>query len=307
VLALRKGSEQVTPPEPEPRRVVRATTAAALRAMLEGVVLGGTGKLAQLDGYTTAGKTGTAQKIDPATGRYSATQLIASFVGFAPINNPAITVLVQLDSPVGAHEGGSVAAPVFKRIAEQVLAYRNVPHDIAVPANTLHASRGARTEATQDDVADFDPVQRESLDSISGDAPDDSLAGSLNGLLKASSAGALSGPQTPPRNSAKSVSSLPSDFSAAGASAATQNVASPPTVEIAEGAGVPVPSLAGKTVREVIQICQQMGMNPVLIGSGIAEEQEPEAGASLRRGGRVTVHFGRTREVAQVHLRRGSK
>jgi beta-lactam-binding protein with PASTA domain len=83
--------------------------------------------------------------------------------------------------------------------------------------------------------------------------------------------------------------------------------ASPPTVEIAEGAGVPVPSLARKTVREVIEICQQMGMNPVLIGSGIAEEQEPEAGASLRRGGTVTVHFGRTREVAQVRLRRGGK
>jgi hypothetical protein len=197
---------------------------------------------------------------------------------------------------------------VFKRIAEQVLAYRNVPHDIAVPTNTLHASRGARTEATQDDVADFDPVQRESLDSNPGDATDDSFAGSPNGRAKAQAAGALAAPQAPPRNSAKSSSSLPSEFSAAGASAGSQNgPASPPTVEIAEGAGVPVPSLARKTVREVIEICQQMGMNPVLIGSGIAEEQEPEAGASLRRGGTVTVHFGRTREVAQVRLRRGSK
>ena len=113
-----------------------------MRAMLEGVVLNGTGKLAQLDGYTAAGKTGTAQKIDPATGRYSATQLIASFVGFAPINNPAVTILVQLDSPVGPHEGGAVAAPVFKRIAEQVLAYRNVPRDIPVTTKTLRA--GAR-------------------------------------------------------------------------------------------------------------------------------------------------------------------
>ncbi len=124
-----------------------------MRAMLEGVVLQGTGKLAQLDGYTAAGKTGTAQKIDPATGRYSATQLIASFVGFAPINNPAVTVLVQLDSPVGAHEGGSVAAPVFKRIAEQVLAYRNVPHDVALPANTLRASHRPQPAAATEDVA----------------------------------------------------------------------------------------------------------------------------------------------------------
>ncbi len=101
-----------------------------MRRMLEGVVLNGTGKLAQLDGYTTAGKTGTAQKYDPDTGRYSTHDLIASFVGFAPINTPAVTILVQLDSPVGAHEGGQVAAPVFKRVAQQVLAYLDVPRDI---------------------------------------------------------------------------------------------------------------------------------------------------------------------------------
>src|SRR6266850_438963 len=77
-----------------------------------------------------AGKTGSAQKIDPATGRYSATQLIASFTGFAPINNPAVTILVSLDSPVGEHEGGQVAAPVFRRIAEQVLPHLDVPRDV---------------------------------------------------------------------------------------------------------------------------------------------------------------------------------
>src|SRR6202021_1432895 len=123
VQALRQGGAILPSPEPEPKRVVRETTAATMRSMLEGVVLDGTGKLARLDGYTAAGKTGTAQKIDPATGRYSATQLIASFVGFAPINNPALTILVQLDSPVGLHEGGSVAAPVFQHIHEQVLPY----------------------------------------------------------------------------------------------------------------------------------------------------------------------------------------
>ena len=126
--------------------------------------LRGTGKLAQLDGYTTAGKTGTAQKIDPATGRYSATQLIASFVGFAPINNPAVTILVQLDSPVGAHEGGAVAAPVFRHIAEQVLAYRNVPHDIPLSLQTVRASARPQNNAAPEDVADFNPVQMDSPD-----------------------------------------------------------------------------------------------------------------------------------------------
>src|SRR5713101_1971965 len=139
VRALRRGTQMVDPPQQQPRRVIRETTAATMRRMLEGVVLNGTGKLARLDGYTTAGKTGTAQKFDPATGRYSTHQLIASFVGFAPINTPAVTVLVTLDSAVGLHQGGQVAAPVFKRVAQQVLAYLNVPQDVPVAERNLHA------------------------------------------------------------------------------------------------------------------------------------------------------------------------
>ena len=75
---------------------------------------GGTGTTAKLNGYTAAGKSGTAQKIDPATGRYSPNQYNASFVGFAPVNEPAVTILVVLDSPVGAHHGGEVGGPVFQ-------------------------------------------------------------------------------------------------------------------------------------------------------------------------------------------------
>src|SRR4029077_16180433 len=127
VAELRRGDHKLTGEgqmsSPEPKKVLRPETAATPRRVLEGVGLEGTGKLAHLDGWTAAGKTGSAQKIDPATGRYSRTQLIASFTGFAPISNPAVTILVSLDSPVGQHEGGQVAAPVFKRIAEQVLPY----------------------------------------------------------------------------------------------------------------------------------------------------------------------------------------
>jgi membrane peptidoglycan carboxypeptidase len=103
--------------------------------MMEQVILNphGTGKPARLDGYTAAGKSGTAQKIDPATGRYSRTDYNASFVGFAPVNNPAISILVTLDSPKDGHHGGQVGGPVFKRIAEQVLAYLDVPHDVPSP------------------------------------------------------------------------------------------------------------------------------------------------------------------------------
>ena len=113
-------------------RVVSTMTAAEMKKMLEGVVLFGTARRAILDGYTVAGKTGTAQKVDPATGAYSKTKYVASFIGFAPVNNPAITIAVILDSPIGLHQGGQVSAPVFKRIATQVLEYLHVPHDLDV-------------------------------------------------------------------------------------------------------------------------------------------------------------------------------
>ncbi len=93
----------------EQRRVISPFTAAEMRQMMQGVVLHGTGKKAILDGYSSAGKTGTAQKIDPKTKAYSHTKYVASFAGFAPVNNPAITVAVILDSAVGLHQGGQVA------------------------------------------------------------------------------------------------------------------------------------------------------------------------------------------------------
>ena len=115
--------------EPHGERAISAETAAKLQDMLEAVVTDGTAKSSKLDGYTAAGKTGTAQKIDE-TGRYSATKYVASFAGFAPAVNPAISMIVMIDEPVGAHHGGDVAAPVFKRIAEQVLRYMSLPPDV---------------------------------------------------------------------------------------------------------------------------------------------------------------------------------
>jgi cell division protein FtsI (penicillin-binding protein 3) len=117
-------------PQPEQRRVVSAETAIALRGMLEGVTLAGTAKQAQLDGYSAAGKTGTAQKIDPRTRSYSATKFVASFVGFAPVSNPQVVIIVVIDEPAGAYHGGDVAAPVFREVAEQILPGLGVMPDI---------------------------------------------------------------------------------------------------------------------------------------------------------------------------------
>ena len=111
----------------EKRQVVSETTAATLKAMLEGVVLQGTGKAARMGGYRAAGKTGTAQKIDEATGRYSQTRYVASFAGFAPVDNPEIACVVSIDEPVGAHLGGAVSAPVFARVVSDALRVLGVP------------------------------------------------------------------------------------------------------------------------------------------------------------------------------------
>jgi cell division protein FtsI (penicillin-binding protein 3) len=250
VAGIRSESGFVPTRQPEPRRVIKATTAATMRSMLEGVILeGGTGPSGRLDGYTAAGKTGTAQKTDPATGRYSATQVIASFVGFAPINNPAVTILVTLDSPVGLHEGGQVAAPVFKRVAEQVLAYLSVPQDEPLAPGLKRASYHPDSGATEADETDFDPAQVESL------------------------------------NVAEDVVAPPSQPTPPNAPA--------PTLAFDSDDGVIVPSLEGRTVREVSQACAKLGISPVLVGSGVALEEDPDPGTTVRRGSHITVKFGR--------------
>jgi cell division protein FtsI (penicillin-binding protein 3) len=99
-------------------RPISPRTAAIVTDLLRGVVDGGTGTQAQIEGLAVAGKTGTAQKVDPKTGRYSARQRMSSFIGFVPADAPRFVILVVIDSPRTATYGGLVAAPVFRRIAE---------------------------------------------------------------------------------------------------------------------------------------------------------------------------------------------
>jgi cell division protein FtsI (penicillin-binding protein 3) len=251
VAEVRRG-DQVLPmpgvPAPSgPKEVIRPETAATLRRLMEGVILNGTGPLARLDGWTAAGKTGSAQKIDPATGRYSPTQLIASFSGFAPINDPAVTVLVSLDSPVGQHEGGQVAAPVFKRVAEQVLSYLGVPRDVPLSPKLMQTSyRRAEAEESAA-LEDFTPVDFQSQ-------PDQPPAKEKD---------------VPPESLRPSV-----------------------TVALDEGGDIAVPDFHGKTMRDVTEMCLRLGLEPVLVGSGLAMDEAPSAGAKVRHGAKITVRFG---------------
>jgi cell division protein FtsI (penicillin-binding protein 3) len=257
VQEMRRGDQILPldrPSAPEqPRRVIRPETAATLRQLMEGVILHGTGKSARLDGWTAAGKTGTAQKIDPLTKRYYTSKVIASFTGFAPINNPAVTILVSIDSPEGyPHDGATVSAPVFKRIAEQVLPYLDVPRDVPLSPNLIQAAYhpGAGVaDSSQDDLAAVD------FSAQVGTVEDESS--SKNSMAK-----------TP-------MQTLPELMVAAD-----------------EGGGITVPDFTAKTMREVTETCLRLGLDPVLVGSSLASEQTPMAGSRVRRGSKVIVEFG---------------
>jgi len=141
-LGVREGDGTVKRfPEEEPRRVIDSATARALVSMMEGVVQRGTGTRARLPGYRLAGKSGTARKV--VDGRYSDSDFVASFGGFAPVTRPALVGFVAIDRPRGATYGGEVAAPVFRKIMEAALGYVRAPQD-AGPASV--ASAGGRGE-----------------------------------------------------------------------------------------------------------------------------------------------------------------
>jgi cell division protein FtsI (penicillin-binding protein 3) len=130
-------------------RIVSPETASAVSSAFEGVILRGTAKGASLEGYRAAGKTGTAQKI--VNGQYSSEKYLSSFIGYAPLPTPRITILVQIDEPKGAIYGGTVAAPVFQQVAQRVLIHLRIP-----PDRTLPPPKPDRLQVASDDQ-DFTP------------------------------------------------------------------------------------------------------------------------------------------------------
>jgi cell division protein FtsI (penicillin-binding protein 3) len=150
-LVLKKGDEKILPAQPV--RVVKPETAITMRQMMEGVVLYGTGRLvAKLQGYTSGGKTGSAQIFDSTTHHYTHTYN-GSFMGFAPVTNPNIVVVVTVNGTHGESGfGGPTAGPVFRAVATEALRLLDVPHDLPEqePPNTLIAANNG----VADDLAD---------------------------------------------------------------------------------------------------------------------------------------------------------
>jgi cell division protein FtsI (penicillin-binding protein 3) len=260
-----RGSAHDPVPPATGHRVVSERVAGIMRQLLAGVVDHGTGVSAKLDGYSAAGKTGTAQKID-SSGRYSKSHFVASFVGFAPVERPEVTILVVIDSPVGQIYGAEVAAPAFRTIAEQTLSYLNVPQENPSHQPLVASSAPARSSRqVRSRPAGFPPS-----DSASANA----ATSSLQPISYTSSLDTRTSLQT-------FQSDWPSDEAHAG------------TALVSQGPLLTVPDFSGWPVRRVAEKCQVLGLELNLRGTGLAVSQNPVAGAKTSAGSDVVVQFSR--------------
>src|ERR1700730_5682045 len=234
-------------------RVISSYTAAEMRAMMQKVVLEGTGRKAILEGYSSAGKTGTAQKVDPATGVYSKTKYIGSFAGFAPVNNPQIVVAVILDSAVGLHQGGQVSAPVFRRVSQQVLEYLHVPHDLALaPQHQLLMASRTKDKDLEEGTPDHpgEPLETAEVNGASSEPPKPSVAGAPSPANAASEGNVVPAAMREAVTSDPASTMMQSGQPSTGTPVASAKAKLPSTgtvvLEVEQG-GIEVPSFVGKT------------------------------------------------------------
>jgi cell division protein FtsI (penicillin-binding protein 3) len=278
------------------RRVISSFTAAEMRSMMQKVVLEGTGRKAILEGYSSAGKTGTAQKVDPATGAYSKTKYIGSFAGFAPVNNPQIVVAVILDSAVGLHQGGQVSAPVFHRVTQQVLEYLHTPHDLPLaPQHQLLLAQAKTKDKDLEEGTPDHPGEPLETAEVNGDASEAAKPNVARAPANANGEGnvvqAAIRENEPPVEAAKSAqgTAIPANVAAFPSNTPTTGTV---VLDVEQG-GIEVPSFVGKTVRNAVETAQDAGLDLEAVGSGIARQQSPLAGTHVTAGARVTVQFGR--------------
>jgi cell division protein FtsI (penicillin-binding protein 3) len=288
---FRLNDELPNPLPPGAHRVISEMASAQMRKMMEGVVLYGTGKEAQLNGFSAGGKTGTAQKVDPATHLYSKTMHIASFAGIAPVNNPAIAVAVVIDNPkVGSYYGTAVSAPVFAEVAQQVLEYLGVPHDVEAQQPRPPAKKDQRVELAEDDSsAAQDNVN--ALFAAVNDLPADDPLRAPPAQAKTQSSAA-----NPAADAKRESTAMDDDASSAPSPPATslvQKTAAPQVLTINDGKKLAVPTLIGLPVRKVIETASAVGLDVQIIGNGTAREQAPAPGTQVPLGTKIVVHCGR--------------
>ena len=292
----------------EAHRVISELTAAKMRDILRGTVTEGTGSLAKLNGYSSGGKTGTANKVDLVTHTYSHTKLVASFAGMAPVSNPAIAIAVVIDQPgTGTGYGGVVSAPVFAQVAQQVLEYLGVPHDI--PLQTRKEQLLAQAAAPKE-VFDSSPEDNGAdLNAMFADVnelpADDPLRNPAKPVAPTEIAQSAPMPVKPRnglsdtamktfRANGNTTSVMPGESVVAAVPVAAPVVR--PTghgIIVDSGPKVSVPSFEGVSLRTVLERAGASGLRVQPVGSGLAREQAPAPGTMVPAGTEVVVRFVR--------------
>jgi cell division protein FtsI (penicillin-binding protein 3) len=300
-------------------RVISEETSAEMRQMMQGVVLDGTGKPAQLNGYSSAGKTGTAQKVDPITHTYSHTNVVASFAGFAPVNHPAISVTVVIDNPtVGSRFGTAVSAPVFREVAQEVLEYLGVQHD--QPLKTQQQMEEVQNTVEPDDepdqqIGDLNAMYDEA-NSLPADDPlrqpqnaaameenrtaDDAFEKAQKQKPQPDGLGALPDKVVAAFHKNGDTTSVIPDAVATENEHVTAPVIRPPVqtrdngaVVVDAGKRVAVPDFHGNDLRTVVEKAGDLGLRVQTLGSGLAQDQAPAAGTMVPVGTEIVVRFTR--------------
>jgi cell division protein FtsI (penicillin-binding protein 3) len=312
-------------PDPLPdgaHRVISELSSAKMRKMMQAIVVEGTGKAAALNGYSSAGKTGTAQKIDPETHTYSHTKLVASFAGFAPVSNPAISVTVVIDNPTAGPSkyGAAVSAPVFAEVAQQVLEYLGVPHD--QPLMQKKDVKSLPEKDLADDAPDNSNADLTAMFDDANNLPaDDPLrnpAAAVSPQAIAEDRAAVSAAKASDKDKSKGsngvVDLLPakvlSAFKASGGTSSSMpdsaageathlTPARPAPTKTGSGVlvdaskRVAVPSFEGAGLRAAVERADAVGLRIKPVGSGLAREQVPVAGTMVPSGTEIVVRFTR--------------
>lgn len=239
------------------RRVMNAETAATMRAILERVVEEGTGRRARIPGYRVAGKTGTAQMINPETRTYAQGSYLASFCGLAPVNDPKLVGVAMLYDPRGQHYyGGLIAAPLFATVVKQALRHMDVPPSRTPP------STNRRPVPAQTLLSDFVENPRDAFHTAA--FPVDAHRSDEYEMVTSPD----------PIPVVREPAAVPTE-----ATAGETNT------------GYTAPDMRGLTMRAALVLAARLGIEVESVGSGFVRHQFPEPNAPLAERQVLRLHF----------------
>ncbi|MGI5839693.1 MAG: penicillin-binding transpeptidase domain-containing protein [bacterium] len=247
-----------------PERVISATTAQKIKSMLESVVSEGSGANASIEGYTVAGKTGTAQKI--SNGAYAPGLYVSSFAGFAPVETPRVAAIVIIDEPKGKeHYGGQICAPIFKSVVETALRRLGV---FPVQPDGTAAANDSEEDKTAVPSVLYVPAE-EAREKIKSAGLQLIVEGAGEIVVEQSPE-----PETPVRPG----------------TAVTLKLGERNVVQDTDNFVV-VPDLQGRTIRASAELLESYGLYLNAAGSGFAAQQQPSAGTLVLPGTAVRAEF----------------